>query len=198
MDAATLFLLQYRGARDWIERFALQDLSDAQFRIRPQAQLNSVAWIWWHLTRTEDFFVNRVVAHRPQVFEEADWTARLGVPLRRIGTFMSEDEVSGFSEQVVLGALRAYWAAVGERTAAVAAGLPAAVWGEALDPATLRQSLLDAGVFGEDAVQEVELLLPRYLTRPVGGTLSHGALAHPLLHVGEAAMVRTLLGIRGI
>ena len=198
MELAQLFLLQYRGARDWMERFGLEGLSDQQLRTRPQPGMNSIAWILWHQTRTEDFFVNRVVGNRPQVFEEQDWTARLGVSLRRIGTFMSDDEVGGFCEQVDIAGLRAYWDAVGEQTEAVASTLPPAVWDQPLAPVTLRRSLLYAGVFGEDSVREVELLLPRYLTRPVGVTRSHGALAHLLLHVGEAATVRTLLGVRSI
>lgn len=111
---------------------------------------------------------------------------------------MSDDEVGGFCDQVDIAGLRAYWDAVGQQTEVVASTLPPEVWDQPLDPVTLRRSFLDAGVFGEDAVREVKLLLPRYLTRPVGGTLSHGALAHPLLHVGEAATVRTLLGVRGI
>ena len=32
-------------------------------------------------TRTEDFFMNRVVGNRRQVFEAQDWPARRGVPL---------------------------------------------------------------------------------------------------------------------
>src|ERR1051326_4677395 len=198
MEIAQLFLLQYRVARDWMERLGLAGLTDEQLRTRPQPRLNSVAWILWHQTRTEDFFVNRVVANRPQVFEEQDWAALLRVPLRRIGTFMSDDEVAGFSEQVDIAGLRAYWDAVGQQTEAVASTLPAQVWDQPLDAAALRRSFLDDGVFGEDAVQEVDLLLPHYLTRPVGGTLSHGAVAHPLLHVGEVSMIRALLGIRAM
>jgi hypothetical protein len=111
------------------------------------------------------------------------------VSLRRIGTFMSDDEVAGFSEQVDIAGLRAYWDAVGRQTEVVASTLPPEVWDQPLDAAALRKSFLEDGVFGDDAVREVELLLPHYLTRPVGGTLSHGALAHPLLHVGEASRI---------
>jgi len=190
--------LQYRVAGDWMQRLALAGLTDEQLRTRPQPQLNSVAWILWHQTRTEDFFVNRVVGNRPQVFEEQGWSVRLGVPLRRIGTFMSDDEVAGFPAQVDIAGLRAYWDAVGQQTEVVASTLPPQACDQPLDAATLRNSFLEDGVFSEDAVTEVELLLPHYLARPVGGTLSHGAVAHPLLHVGEASMIRALLGIRGM
>jgi hypothetical protein len=198
MELAQLFLLQHGVARDWMQRLGLAGLTDQQLRTRPQPGLNSVAWILWHQTRTEDFFVNRVVGNRPQVFEEQGWAVRLGVSLRRIGTFMSDDEVAGFSEQMDIAGLRAYWDAVGRQTEVVASTLPPEVWDQPLDAAALRKSFLEDGVFGDDAVREVELLLPHYLTRPVGGTLSHGALAHPLLHVGEASMIRALLGVRGM
>ena len=138
----------------------------SSLRTRPQPQLNSVAWILWHQTRTKDFFANRVVGNRPQVFEEQGWSARLGLPLRRIGTFMSDDEVAGFSAKVDIAGLCAYWDAVGQQTEVVASTLPPEVWDQPLDAAALRHSFLQVGVFGEDAVQKVELLLPHYLPGP--------------------------------
>ena len=43
--------------------------------------------------------------------------------MRRIGAFMSDDEVAGFSAKVDIAGLRAYWDAVGQQTEVVASTL---------------------------------------------------------------------------
>src|SRR6266850_981773 len=42
-------------------------LSDEQMRVRPREDLNSLAWLLWHIARAEDILVNVVVAGRTQV-----------------------------------------------------------------------------------------------------------------------------------
>src|SRR5512145_2911341 len=39
-------------------------LSDEQMRVRPREDLNSLAWLLWHIARVEDSMVNRVLAGR--------------------------------------------------------------------------------------------------------------------------------------
>ena len=46
---------------------ALGGASDEQMRVRPREDLNSIAWILWHVARAEDIFVNPVLADRSQV-----------------------------------------------------------------------------------------------------------------------------------
>jgi len=60
-------------------------LTDEQMRVRPREDLNSLAWLMWHIARAEDIFVNVVFAGRPQVFDDG-WTGKLGVTRRDFGS----------------------------------------------------------------------------------------------------------------
>ncbi len=129
MDARDLFLDQHAAVHSAavggnkmsaVER-ALGGVSDEQMRVRPREDLNSIAWILWHIARAEDIFVNPVLAGRSQVLDDA-WVRRLGVDRRDFGIGMSKDEVSDLTGRVDLGALREYRDAVGKRTREVVGG----------------------------------------------------------------------------
>ena len=40
-------------------------------RVRPREDLNSIAWILWHIARAEDIILNPVLAGRSQVLDDA-------------------------------------------------------------------------------------------------------------------------------
>jgi len=79
------------------------DLTDAQMRVRPGKGVNSLAWLLWHMARTEDVNVNLVIVDRRQVFDEA-WARRLNVSRADIGTGMTEDEVGDLTESLDIAA----------------------------------------------------------------------------------------------
>lgn len=149
MNALQFFLLRYEvlhattGPQSIDSLFST--LSEAQLRDRPRPDLNSIAWIVWHMARAEDFGVQRFVGHRPQVFDQEVWMARLHVPLRHCGTAMTDEEVSDLSARIDLAALRAYWAAVGRGTLAVVHALHPADLDEVIDAVYVHQVLFDEG-----------------------------------------------------
>ena len=199
MDALALVRLRYKELyRDQLA--VLDGLSDTQARTRPDPALNSPAWLVWHLARTEDWYVNRFVVDRPQVLEEGGWPARLGLAETRVGTGMTDAEVGDFSACVDLAALRAYRAAVHERTGAVLDALGPDELGETLDPDRLERLFVALDGFGEQAATLAWADPVRALWRrlPRGWFLSQGTLIHPAVHVGELRAVASLSGWRGI
>lgn len=94
MDARDLLLAQHASvhsaqvAGGQLADGILGGLSDDQMRVRPGKGLNSLAWLLWHMTRTEDVGVNVVVTDGRQVLDEG-WTERLGIARRDIGTGMT-------------------------------------------------------------------------------------------------------------
>src|SRR5438094_9595250 len=86
MDARALFLDQHAavhsaavgGNKMSAAERTFAGLSDEQMRVRPREDLNSLAWLMFHIARAEDIFLNPVLAGRPQVFE-AGWAKQLGV-----------------------------------------------------------------------------------------------------------------------
>jgi hypothetical protein len=41
---------------------AFAGLTDEQMRVRPREDLNSLAWLMWHIARAEDIIVNQALA----------------------------------------------------------------------------------------------------------------------------------------
>ena len=86
MDVRNLFLDQHAimhsaavgGNKMSAAERAFAGLSDEQMRVRPREDLNSLAWLMWHIARAEDIMVNTVLTGRPQVCDAA-WMKRLGI-----------------------------------------------------------------------------------------------------------------------
>jgi hypothetical protein len=90
-------------------------LTDDQMRVRPREDLNSLAWLMWHIARAEDIMANLIVNGRDQVFDDG-WLPRLKIERRDFGIGMTKPEVSELSAKIDLAALRDYRDAVGRRT----------------------------------------------------------------------------------
>ena len=101
MDVRDLFLEQHAamhteavgGNRMSAADRVFAGLTDAQMRVRPREDLNSLAWLMWHIARAEDIVVNQVVGGGGQLFDEG-WTKRLNVPRRDFGIGMTGPEVT--------------------------------------------------------------------------------------------------------
>jgi len=196
MDARDLFMDQHTAVHSaavggnkasGAER-AFGGLSDEQMRVRPREDLNSLAWLMWHVARAEDIMVNRVLAARAQVLDDA-WLGRLAVGRRDFGIGMTSDEVTALTRQVDLAALRDYRDAVGRRTREVVGGFGARDWDGPVQAPDLESAAAE-GAFGGRA----EALVKAFAGRPRTMVLTGIALIHPATHIGEAITVRTAGG----
>ena len=192
MDAAQFFLEAYAGLRREIGR--LDQQPPEVWRARPH-NLNSIAWLVWHLARFEDVGVNRLFDDRPQVLDEpaACWPQRMGVPLRDVGVGMTDGEVTDLTAAIDIAALSAYSAAVGERTRLVAESLPPAAWSEIVDQDRLRLVLFAEGALRPEA-SWIEGVFQGW-TR--GRFLSYLALTHNAGHLYDERVVLGLIGHPG-
>ncbi len=163
-------------------------LTDEQMRVRPREDLNSLAWLMWHIARAEDILVNAVLAGQSQVFGDP-WMKRLGITRRDFGIGMTTSEVTELTRQIDLGALREYRDAVGLRTREMVGGFKPQDWeGQVTDEAVKRTAA--EGAFGA----RTEMLAKAFPGRPRAAVLSGIALFHSAGHMGEAATVRTAGG----
>src|SRR4051812_44513368 len=119
MDARDLFLGQHAAVHSKevggnpasaAER-TFGGLTDDQMRTRPREDLNSLAWIMWHIARAEDIMVGGVIAGRDQVFDDA-WMKRLNVTRKDFGIGMKTADVTALTGQLDVAALREYRDAV--------------------------------------------------------------------------------------
>ena len=196
MDARDLFLDQHAvmhsaavgGNKMSSAERTFAGLTDAQMRVRPREDLNSLAWLMWHIARAEDIIVNTVVAGRAQVFDDA-WMKRLGITRRDFGIGMSSAEVTELTAQIEPGALREYRDAVGTRTRDVVGGFKPQDWDGTVAAETVQRAAA-GGAFGA----RTEALSKAFPGRPRTLMLSGIALFHSAGHMGEATTVRTAGG----
>ncbi len=196
MDARDLFLDQHAamhsaavgGNKMSAAERAFAGLTDEQMRVRPREDLNSLAWLMWHIARAEDIMVNVILAGRSQVCDDA-WAKRLAVARRDFGIGMTSPEVTELTRQVDLGALREYRDAVGRRTRDVVSGFKPQDWEGQVAAAAVERAAAE-GAFGARR----ELLVKAFPGRPRQAVLSSIALFHSAGHMGEAATVRSAGG----
>ena len=196
MDVRDLFLEQHAtvhstavgGNKMSASELTFAGLTDEQMRVRPREDLNSLAWIVWHIARTEDVFVNLMLAGRPQVLDDA-WGRRLRVGRRDIGTGMKSPEVTELARDVDLAALREYRDAVGRCTREIVGAFRPEDWGGQVSAEAVERAAA-AGAFGP--LRDTFLkLIPG---RPRSMLLSGIALFHSSGHLGEAGAVRSVGG----
>jgi hypothetical protein len=197
MDVRDLFLDQHAAMHSaavggnkmsaWERTFS--GLSDEQMRVRPREDLNSLAWLAWHIARAEDIFLNTILGGRTQLFDDEGWARRLAVARRDFGIGMTSAEVTELTRQIEVGALREYRDAVGRRTREVVSGFKPQDWeGPVATDAVQRAAT--QGAFGV----RTEQIVKAFPGRPRAAMLSGIALFHSAGHIGEAATVRTAGG----
>ena len=159
----------------------LNGLTDEQMRVRPREDLNSIAWLVWHIARAEDIFLNPVLAGRDQVFDDA-WMKRLGVESEGLRDRHEERRGQRSQRSINLDALREYRDAVGKRTRELVGGFQPQDWEGQIQQSAVERAAGE-GAFAPPVVQA-------FTGRPRMAVLSGLALFHPAGHFGEATTVR--------
>lgn len=163
-------------------------LTDDQMRVRPREELNSLAWLMWHIARAEDIMANLIVNGRDQVFDDA-WMQRLKIARRDFGIGMSKLDVSDLSAKIDLAALRDYRDAVGRRTQEIIGAYGPKDWEGNLEAAAVERAGA-LGCFGE----RTEAITKAFTGRPRRAVLTTIIVIHSAMHIGEGATVRAAGG----
>ena len=196
MDACDLLLDEHArmhassvtGEKGTLAERTFGGLSDDQMRARPREDLNSLAWLMWHIARAEDIFANIILSGRAQVVDDG-WLARLKISRPDFGIGMTKPEVAELTAQVNVAALRDYRDAVGRRTQEVIRGFGPSDWpGELQAPALEKAAAL--GCFGPNGA----MVAKAFTGRPRVGILGGLLVTHAAMHMGEAQTVRTAGG----
>ena len=196
MDARDLLLDEHgrmhavgvTGEKGSLAERTFGGLSEEQMRVRPREDLNSLAWLMWHIARAEDIFANLILSGRDQVMDDR-WLARLKTPRRDFGIGMTKAEVTELSGQIDVAALREYRDAVGRRTQEIIRGLAPADWRGELQAAALEKAAA-LSCFGARG----EMVVKAFTGRPRIGILGGLLVTHSAMHMGEAQTVRTAGG----
>jgi len=96
---------------------ALDDLTQEEAAFSPATESNSIAFILWHVTRVEDFFVNRVIEHEVESYEADGWREKLGTPAKDTGFEYTAEQLQAWPVPK-LEVLRGYANSLRKRTLA--------------------------------------------------------------------------------
>src|SRR3990167_8902639 len=152
----------------------LAELTPEQLHTVPagHAKVNTIAWVVWHVVRTEDNVVRFVLQNRrPPVWQEGGYAEKLGLPPVAQGTGMPTAEAQALRIKD-LALFREYaqkvWASTDEYVATT--------------PAERLEATVTVKPFGE---------------LPAVQALGQICLTHAMAHAGEVDLSRTLLGLPG-
>jgi DinB superfamily len=199
MDTLSFFLVQHghlhsldvATGESYADR-VFAGLTDDQMRARPGNRLNSLIWLLWHMARTEDVAVNIVVSDGRQILDD-DWTRRMNVPWRTIGTGMTDADVGDLTARADVDAVRAYRAAVGRRTQDVVRALRPEEWNEIVGFTDTARAA-SAGAFAPNTAWVDGVGYKPWQGHSRAAQLAGSAIRHNAMHLGEAVTVRSLAG----
>jgi hypothetical protein len=168
--------------------YLVEGLTEAQLRTCPYG-MNSIAWIFWHISRAEDDLVSSIVMSRPPLYDAEKWGERLAVSRRNDGNGMNKAEVTDLSSQVNLSALFAYRDAVGRNSRTMVKDLWPDRWASPIERADILQAK-EWGVLTPRAAVRMARFLPG---RPRENALLWWGLHHTLMHLGQISMLRSVV-----
>jgi len=165
-------------------------INDEQMR-SCRYNLNSIAWILWHITRCEDIAINRIISEEEQVLDTYNYDRRLRIDRRDIGTSMRFNEVINLSNLIDINSLHEYITAVATKTQKVIQELPPEHLNQIPNPAYLMKVLFEEGALNKNS----EWVAEQYSNKTKGWFLGHLGLTHPRGHLGQIILLRKMIGL---
>lgn len=173
MNTIDYFRAERRRIHAWL-RSSVNDLTIDEWHYTIPGTGNHIAFLVWHIVRTEDNILNPLLqGHRP-VWKEYNWHERLALPPRAQGTGMSTEEAH---------ALRI-------NDPALFMEYTEQVWQES---DKYLASITDGGALLTERIVKIEPLDERNALEMIG----HACLTHPLMHLGEVMLLRGAMGKQG-
>ena len=155
---------------------ALDGLSVAEIAWQPRPDANSIGLILFHMARSEDSYIQRLIQHQPQLWETAKWYEKLHKDKTDAGSHYSAEQVASFMVPD-LKDLGAYALVVRQQTISFLNGLTPEQLDEKIE--------LPPMPSGQSAPR-------RFPFEPVVGSLLMWNVVHLAEHAGEISYLRGL------
>lgn len=120
MEARKLILNSLEQSQEYLTK-ALDGLTQEEAAWSPVVECNSIAFILWHLSRVEDFFVNRVIQRQKELYEAENWQEKLSTPVKAYQYTIEELQAWPVPK---LAVLQEYVNSVREKTLALIQSIP--------------------------------------------------------------------------
>lgn len=192
MDTKETLRQLHRGVRYLFENSVRSVLSWDRMKERVDDRGNSVAWLMWHMARSEDVVVASLIQQVPQLLLTDDWGPKIGLDAEHIGTGHGDDEVADFTTHMDVEAVDAYWQAVAKSSFA---------WLKS----TTEQDLDVVPDLNErlNAIPPIiagggnDMAASFWSGISVGQLFSRVVVSHGYVHVGQMQEIAGRLGVKG-
>lgn len=183
----------HRGVRFLFENSIMNVFTPEQLKERIDDNGNSIAWLMWHLARSEDMVVNLMIRGEPQMLFEGDWNERLGIDADHIGTGLQDDEVGELTKEMNVEAVDEYWKALTKTSFA---------WLKSIENSDVLDEVPDIDERLRSAPPIVagganDAALQFWKGRSSGDLFTGIVIGHGYIHVGQMQEIGGRLGKRG-
>ena len=117
MQVAEAIIKSLEQSQGYLSK-ALDGLTQEEAVWSPATEANSIAFILWHMTRVEDFFVIRVIQREVELYEAEGWRKKLGTPAKDTGFEYTFEQLRAWPVPK-LAIIRGYADSVRKRTLAL-------------------------------------------------------------------------------
>ena len=114
MDIKDVLLNSLEESQSYMNK-SLNELNTEEFSWSPRPDCNSVIFIYWHVARTEDMWVNRIIKGGNDIYEVDGWEQKLGTPPGEMGYGYDEEKLKSWPAPDI-EVLKKYAEAVRETT----------------------------------------------------------------------------------
>jgi len=152
MEAKEIILKSLEESQEYLNK-ALDRLTEEEIAWAPGAESNSIAFILWHVARTEDTWVNGVIQGENEIYDAGGWQERLGTPPKESGYSYTKEQLQAWPVPK-LELLRGYADSVREKTMAVLQSITAEKLSETVGTGPVRDT---RGVILAHLITEIAL-----------------------------------------
>lgn len=84
MDIKQIFIKSLEESQSYLEK-SLNELNSEELKWAPKSDCGSIIFIFWHLARVEDFWINRALKGGNEIYDSDGWQKLLGTPEKESG-----------------------------------------------------------------------------------------------------------------
>jgi hypothetical protein len=173
MDIIDFLRHEQKRLHTWT-REAVSDLTTEEWNTLPAGNGNNIAFLLWHIARTEDNILRFILQGRQPIWNEGNWHERLNLPPRVQGTGMHTEEAQTFrihDPELFMTYVEEVWSEYEAYLAGITDG------GAELSARTVKVKPL-----GE---------------MPAIQAIGQVCISHPFTHYGEISLIRGQFNKRG-
>jgi len=95
MDIKQIFIKSLDESQSYLEK-SLKELTQEELCWTPKSDCGSILFIFWHLARVEDFWINRALKGGIEIYESDEWQKLLGTPEKESGVRYDEEKLKSW------------------------------------------------------------------------------------------------------